>query len=79
MANVAALIDLKADINARDAAQRSVLDWCTAAADSDDMPDWYTDVYSAFETPAAFEYDDSGRLANAQTIKSLLEEEAGSS
>lgn len=79
VANVAALIDLKADIHARDAAQRSVLDWCTAAADSDDMPDWYTDVYSAFETPAAFEYDDSGRLANAQTIKSLLEEEAGSS
>jgi hypothetical protein len=70
--NVRTLIDLKADLRARDKENRSVLDWCDAAADSDLMPEWYMDAYTAFETPAAFEFDDANRSANSQAIRALL-------
>jgi len=71
--NVRALIDLKADVHARDKENRTALDWCDAAADSDLMPEWYIDAYTAFDAPVAFEFDDVARSANSQAIRVLLE------
>jgi hypothetical protein len=71
--NVAALLDLKADPRARDNENRSAYDWCDAAVDSTDMPIWYMDAYNAFDAPAAFDFDDGEREANAQVIRKLLE------
>ena len=71
--NVAALLDLKADPRARDNENRSAFDWCDAAVDSTDMPLWYMDAYNAFDAPAAFDFDDGEREANAQVIRKMLE------
>jgi hypothetical protein len=70
--NVRCLLDLKADIHARDTADHTALDWCNAASDSDLVPDWYLDAYTAFDAPAAFEFDEDGRYRNGMGIRGLL-------
>lgn len=71
--NVRCLLELKADPRARDKAGHSALDWCYAAADEDAMPGWYIDVYDSLDAPAAFEYEEVGRVANAKEIVDLLQ------
>ena len=70
--NIKALIDLKADLRARDKENRSALDWCDAAADTDLVPEWYMNAFDADDAPAAFAVDTDHRVANAKAIRALL-------
>jgi hypothetical protein len=74
VANVRCLLHLKADPGVRDREGRSALDWCLAASEDEPMPDWYVDAYNVLDAPAAYDYDEAGRMANATAIAALLQE-----
>jgi hypothetical protein len=73
VANVRCLLDFKADPGVCDRAGHSALDWCRAASEDEPMPDWYVDAYNVLDAPAAYDYDEAGRMVNAGAIADLLQ------